>query len=58
MLNGMFDSSGKAPGATCSTAGVCVTNAMCSTTCTCNTGYTATPTTTPTSCESEYTYMK
>ena len=54
----MFDSSGKAPGATCST-GQCVTNAMCSnTTCTCNTGYTATPTTTPTSCESEYTYMK
>ena len=53
MLNGMFDSSGKAPGAACST-GECVTNAKCSTTCTCDTGYTATAT----SCESEYTYLK
>jgi hypothetical protein len=25
--------------------------------CACNTGYEATPTATPTSCESEYTYM-
>ena len=57
MLNGMFDSSEKAPGATCDT-GECVTNAKCNATCICNTGYTATPTTTPISCQSEYTYMK
>ena len=49
----MFDSSGKVPGAACST-GECVTNAKCSITCTCDTGYTATAT----SCESEYTYIK
>ena len=41
----------KAPGATCDT-GECVTNAKCNTTCICNTGYTATPTTTPISCQS------
>ena len=41
-----------APGVACSITDECVTNAMCNTTCTCNTGYTATPTTTPTSCQS------
>ena len=33
-------------------SGQCVANAMCNTTCTCNTGYAATPTATPTSCQS------
>ena len=33
-------------------SGQCVANAMCNTTCVCNTGYAATPTATPTSCQS------
>jgi hypothetical protein len=45
------------PGEACA-SDQCVANAMCNTTCTCNTGNKATPTSAPTSCESEYTYMK
>jgi len=58
MLNGMFDSSGILPDEACA-PDQCVTNAVCTDSkCACNTGYIATPTSTPTSCESEYTYMK
>ena len=60
MLNGLFDSSGKKPAEDCALY-QCVANAICSTPnnkCACNTGYRATPTSNPTSCESEYTYMK
>jgi hypothetical protein len=45
------------PGEACA-SDQCVANAMCNTTCTCITGNKATPTSAPTSCESEYTYMK
>ena len=41
----------KKPDEACA-ADQCVANAKCSTKCACNTGYTATPTTNPTSCES------
>ena len=59
MLNGLFDSSGKNPAADC-TGDQCVANAACNSgnKCACNTGYTEIPTTNPTSCKSEYTYMK
>ena len=60
VLHVNVDSSGKKPGEECASY-QCVANAICSATsntCACNTGYEATLTATPTSCESEYTYMK